>query len=289
MKKVIVLGASGQLGKTIRSITETDANNFVFISKNDLDITDKNKLVSFFESTAFDYCINCAAYTNVEGAESNVEDAFLINAEGAKNVAEVCEKYQVKLIHISTDYVFDGKSEMPYTTIDQPHPINQYGKSKLLGEQYIQDHLKEHYIIRTSWLYSLFGKNFLKTIINKIENDSVLNITTEEEGTPTSCVELAQFILYIIKTDNIPYGIYNFSANGSATWYEFAKEIVINLSPEKKDNILSTNTFKTVAKRPRYSVLNLKNTEKNYRELFTWQQSVAKIIEVYKNRYSSDL
>ena len=286
MKKVAVLGANGQLGETIKSISEDEKHEFSFLSREDIDITDKKKLSETFKRFKFDYCINCAAYTNVEGAENNIEDAFLINAEGVRNIAEVCNSNNVKLIHISTDYVFDGKKGKPYTTIDDTNPINQYGKSKLKGEVNIQEQLNEYYIIRTSWLYSLYEKNFLTTIIGKIENDAALRITTEEEGTPTSCADLAEFILHIVKTDAMPYGIYNFSANGSTTWFGFAQEIVRNLNPEKSDRILPTEKFKTLAKRPKFSVLNLKNTENFYRVLNSWKKSVSVMVEDYKNQRS---
>ncbi len=286
MKKVAVLGANGQLGETIKSISEDKKHEFSFLSREDIDITDKKILSETFKRFKFDYCINCAAYTNVEGAENNIEDAFLINAEGVRNIAEVCNSNSVKLIHISTDYVFDGKKGKPYTTTDTTNPINQYGKSKLKGELYIQELLKEYYIIRTSWLYSLYGKNFLKTIISKIENNAVLNITTEEEGTPTSCKDLAEFIIHIIETDTIPSGIYNFSANGSATWFGFAQEIVKNLNPEKGDKIRPTGKFKTLAKRPKFSVLNLKNTEKYYSGINNWKKSVRVMVEDFKNQRS---
>ena len=286
MKKVAVLGANGQLGKTIKSISEDEKHEFSFLSREDIDITNKKILSETFKRFKFDYCINCAAYTNVEGAENNIEDAFLINAEGVRNIAEVCNSNNVKLIHISTDYVFDGKKGKPYTTTDTTNPISQYGKSKLKGELYIQELLKEYYIIRTSWLYSLHGKNFLKTIISKIENNAVLNITTEEEGTPTSCKDLAEFIIHIIEIDTIPSGIYNFSANGSTTWFGFAQEIVKNLNPEKGDKIRPTGKFKTLAKRPKFSVLNLKNTEKYYSGINNWKKSVRVMVEDFKNKRS---
>ncbi|WP_405574672.1 dTDP-4-dehydrorhamnose reductase [Winogradskyella sp. Asnod2-B02-A] len=282
MKKVIVLGSNGQLGKTIKDFSETEAVQFVFFSRSEVDITNKNSLITAFDNSNFDYCINCAAYTNVEAAETNIEDAFLINAEGAKNIAEVCNSFQVKLIHISTDYVFDGDKDAPYTVSDDTNPINQYGKSKLKGELNIQEHLKMHYIIRVSWLYSLHGKNFVKTIIDKIKNDATLNITTEEKGTPTSCIDLVAFILHIIKGDNMPYGIYNFSANGSTTWYGFAKEIARNYSAEKIENINPSAHFKTIAKRPKYSVFDLTKTQQYYKVLNTWQESVGALVEKYK-------
>jgi dTDP-4-dehydrorhamnose reductase len=180
--------------------------------------------------------------------------------------------------------VFDGKKRKPYTTTDKTNPINQYGKSKLKGEHYIEQKLKEHYIIRTSWLYSLYGKNFLKTIISKIENDEILNITTEEEGTPTSCIDLTGFILHIITVGNLPYGVYNFSANGSTTWYGFAQEIVRSLNPKKLDNIKPIEKFKILAERPRHSVFDIKETERVYRNLPSWKKSVGLIVAYYKNQ-----
>jgi dTDP-4-dehydrorhamnose reductase len=283
MKKVLVLGANGQLGKTIKFVSKAENIEFTFLSREGIDITNKKSLSDTFKLLKFDYCINCAAYTNVEGAEKNVEDAFFVNAEGAKNIAELCSSNGIKLIHVSTDYVFDGEKGEPYTTTDETNPINQYGKSKLKGEVYIQEQLNEYYIIRTSWLYSLFEKNFLKTIISKIENDEVLNITTEEQGTPTSCVDLAEFIIHLVKTDSIPYGIYNFSANGSTTWFGFAQEIVKSFNSQKLNNILPIEKFKTLTKRPKYSVLNLEKTEEIYKYLNSWKESVSVMVEDYKN------
>lgn len=286
MKRAIVLGANGQLGKTIRDFSNTDIIEFHFFSRNNLDITDKNSLESAFKNKGFDYCINCAAYTNVEGAETNTKEAFLINAEGVKNIVETCKLNDIKLIHISTDYVFNGEKSTPYNVKDSTAPINIYGKSKLQGEKHIQEQLKEHYIIRTSWLYSLHGKNFLKTIIGKIENEAILNITTEEQGTPTSCTDLAEFILYIIKSDTMPYGIYNFSATGSTTWFGFAQEIALNFNPQQLENILPSEKFKTLAKRPKYSVFDVSKTEKHYKTLNSWKKSVSVMVEGYKNQRS---
>lgn len=281
MKRIAVLGANGQLGTTIKALSESEAHVFMFFSKEDLDITNKQDVLDLFKPLKLDYCINCAAYTNVEGAETNRELAFAVNAEGARNIAEVCDFENIKLIHISTDYVFDGNKSEPYTTDDETNPISQYGKSKLAGELHIQDVLKAYYIIRTSWLYSPFGKNFLKTIVSKIENDEMLNITTEEEGTPTSCLDLAEFVLYILKTDSLPYGIYNFSANGSTTWFGFAQEIVKQFNPKRLNHISPTDKFKTLAKRPKYSVLDLEKTERVYRELNNWEESVGNVVHKY--------
>lgn len=279
MKKVIVLGSNGQLGKTIKDLSNIQGLEFHFFSRNALDITNKSNLSKAFLDSSYDYCVNCAAYTNVEAAETDIENAFSVNAEAVNLVAEVCLSHKVKLIHISTDYVFDGNSTKPYKTTDSANPINQYGKSKRQGELNIQNLLQDYYIIRTSWLYSLHGKNFLKTIMAKVEANATLKITTEEEGTPTSCLDLAEFIIHIIETDAVPYGLYHFSANGSTTWYGFAKEIVNNLDPRKQHQIQPTETFKTLATRPKYSVLDLSKTEQHYKKLNTWQSSVSAMLK----------
>lgn len=278
MKTIAVLGANGQLGKTLQSLAKSKQFSFCFYTKEDLDITDKQRLEIVFNSSKFHYCINCSAYTNVDGAEDNIEEAFAINAEGVKNIAEVCAMTNTKLIHISTDYVFDGEKTTPYKSDEKPNPINQYGKSKLRGEIYIQEILEAYYIIRTSWLYSAFGKNFLKTILDKIENNQNLKITTEQRGTPTSCIDLSEFIFHIIEVDSIAFGIYNFSAQGDTTWYGFSKEIAKHIKPESLKNVSPSSGFKTTAKRPKYSILDLSKTERIYRKLNKWQYSVEKIV-----------
>ena len=200
-KKVLVTGANGQLGKTIEELFSiNDANlEFTFVSKENLDITNEDELLLYFKANKFDYCINCAAYTNVEQAEKTPEIAYKVNAEGVKNLAQVCKDANTILIHISTDYVFDGEKSEPYLVSDIPNPINEYGKSKLLGEQYIQKSLCNYFIIRTSWLYSKkYGKNFYKSILDKAKVEKELLITDEQIGCPTNTVNLAQFIHQLI-------------------------------------------------------------------------------------------
>lgn len=193
-KNVLVTGASGQLGKTIHELfSENNIGlDFTFVIKQELDITRRENLISFFNQNMFDYCINCAAYTNVEQAEITPESAYKINAEGVKNLAEACKETNTILIHISTDYVFDGEKKEPYTADDVTNPINEYGKSKLQGEIYIKDILSNYFIVRTSWLYSKkYGNNFYRTIINKAKTEKQLSITTEQIGCPTDVVNLS--------------------------------------------------------------------------------------------------
>lgn len=282
MKRVAVLGSNGQLGLTLKSIAENDPNEFVFFSKGGLNITNKKALKDILGKNSFNYCVNCAAYTNVEEAETNSNLAFSVNAEGVKNIAEVCRSHKIKLIHISTDYVFDGKKKTPYKADDTPNPINEYGKSKLKGELYIRDILNSYYIIRTSWLYSVFGKNFLKTIIGKIKENTSLKITTTEKGTPTSCIDLSKFILHLINRDMDAFGTYNFSAKGSTTWYGYAKEIEKQIFKSNSGLILPTDSFKTIAKRPKYSVLDLTKTDKIFRGINQWEISVKDAIDKLK-------
>ena len=191
-RKVLITGSSGQLGQCIQKIEKEYPDfTFYFATSTGLDITKRESIVDLLEKESFHYIVNCAAYTNVEQAEKEPEKAFLVNAEGVKNLAEVCREKGLILIHISTDYVFDGTKNTPYTEEDLTNPINAYGKSKLAGEQYIQETLDKYFIIRTSWLYSEFGHNFFKTILKKSNTDTELTITTGEKGTPTNANDLS--------------------------------------------------------------------------------------------------
>lgn len=257
--KVLVTGANGQLGKTIDELYSDNQNSFdfVFVSKAELDITKAEKLRLFFNSNHFDYCINCAAYTNVEQAEKTPEIAFKVNAEAVKNLATVCKEKNTILIHISTDYVFDGKKEAPYIVDDIPNPINEYGKSKLLGEQYIQEVSEKYFIIRTSWLYSKkYGNNFYRTISRYIESGKELKIINNETGTPTNANDLVSFFVEIILINSEKYGVYHYSNTGEATWYDFAKEILKISGKQESVTLKKIDIYPIFAARPKYSVLN---------------------------------
>jgi dTDP-4-dehydrorhamnose reductase len=253
MSTILVTGAEGQLGLTLQKLQKNYPEfTFVFASKEQLDITKKESITKIFSEVKPEYCINCAAYTNVEKAEEEPEKAFLINADGVKNLAEACNESNTTLIHISTDYVFDGEKESPYTADDIPNPLNEYGKSKLKGEHYIQENLNEHYIVRTSWLYHKeFGHNFYKTIVKKAKTESVLYVTDEQKGCPTNTESLAIFLMSLIEKDSA-FGLYHFSGGKPMTWLEFAKQIVEenNLKVE-----VQKSNFITKVKRPKYSVL----------------------------------
>ncbi|UBZ08073.1 dTDP-4-dehydrorhamnose reductase [Salegentibacter mishustinae] len=281
MKNILVTGASGQLGACFKKISKNYSEfNFIFKSSSEADITNKPKLEKLFSEIKFDWVINCAAYTNVEKAESEEEKTFKINATGAKNLAEVCNENRATLVHFSTDYVFDGKAEKPYKETDKTNPINVYGASKLKGEQSIAEILKEHFIFRTSWLYSEFGHNFYKTILRKIEEKAELNITTSQTGTPTNANDLAEFVLEIIASEYKDFGLYHFSNLGEATWYDFAKAI-LEFTGNSEDIVLNkSNSFKTIAARPEYSVLDKGKVEQQFsKQVLHWKVSLEKLIK----------
>ena len=281
MKKVLVTGANGQLGQCLRKIEAQHSEiDFQFVSIHDLDITDTEKVQAFFQDNYYDYCVNCAAYTNVELAESEKENAYLVNAEAVQNLAKACATHNTTLIHISTDYVFDGTKTTPYVETDATNPINVYGASKLKGEMYVQETMNNYFIIRTSWLYAEFGKNFYKTIRQKAAEKAALTITTEQKGTPTNANDLAGLIVKIIETDNTDYGIYHFSNEGEATWYDFAKAIIDNLQLAEADkpSLKSVESYQTKAARPKNSVLD-KAKVRAIISTISWEESLQNLMK----------
>jgi len=279
---ILVTGTAGQLGQCLQIAAKNYPNyHFNFKNSTDLDIASAEAIESVFSKQKFDFCINSAAYTNVEKAESEPERAFLINAEAVKNLAKTCKKYQTKLIHISTDYVFDGEKEEFYSEEDKVNPISVYGASKLKGEQYIQETLETYFIIRTSWLYSQFGHNFFKTILQKAKEGATLNITTEQKGNPTNANDLAVLILKIIDKKSEAYGIYHFSNLEEATWYDFAKSIV-SLQPHTKAVLHASSSYKTKAKRPLNSCLDKKKVISTFGvSILSWRNSLENLYQTY--------
>lgn len=257
IKNVLVTGANGQLGATIKELFSKNENNleFTFVTKEALDITKAEEVKTFFKNKTFHYCINCAAYTNVEQAEKTPEIAFKVNAEGVKNLTEACKTSKTILIHISTDYVFDGEKTTPYTIKDKPNPINEYGKSKLLGEQYIQNILDQYFIIRTSWLYSKkYGNNFYKTILKKAKMGEDLFVTDAQTGCPTNTENLAAYIINLIVSNSNQYGIKHFCDNKVMTWYDFA-ETILKENLYEHIKLVKVENYSTFARRPKYSIL----------------------------------
>jgi dTDP-4-dehydrorhamnose reductase len=257
MKTVLVTGAGGQLGKCFELATrDIDDIDWLFMDSSEVNITSSCDLQQVFSSKRIDFCINCAAYTNVEKAESEREKAFEINATAVKTLAELCKKNRTVLFHFSTDYVFDGKASTPYKEEDQTAPINVYGASKLKGEQYIMEVSHAYFIFRTSWLYSQFGHNFYRTILKKAGEGAELNITTSQTGTPTNANHLAALVVELIQENSSDYGLYHYSNTGQTTWYGFAREILIASGNLGSVSLKEDNSYKTIAERPAYSVLD---------------------------------
>ena len=279
--KVLVTGANGQLGRCIKDAAANFPElEFLFTSREDLDIENEGSISELFTKNNFDYCVNAAAYTNVEKAESEPEKAFQINAEGVKKLATICNQNSTTLIQISTDYVFDGEKKTPYTEEDETNPINVYGASKLKGEQYVQEICNKYFIIRTSWLYSQYGHNFYNPILKFAKEGRDLQITTEQTGTPTNANDFAKSILQIIISKSNKYGIYNVSNTSEATWYDFAKEILIQTNQLKTTNLAKTDYYRTFAARPKYSVLDTNKLKKTYNiALINWEKSLLKLIK----------
>ncbi|TDY13578.1 dTDP-4-dehydrorhamnose reductase [Meridianimaribacter flavus] len=281
-KSVLVTGANGQLGKCIEELSlNFEELNFIFKSSKELDITSFNSAKAIFEKHQFNYCINCAAYTAVDLAEDEKEKAFAVNAEGVKHLAILSKDYNTSLIHISTDFVFDGLKNTPYTETDSPNPINVYGASKLQGEQYIKELLDTYFIFRTSWLYSEYGNNFVKTMLRLSKERQELNVVNDQIGSPTYAKDLAEVILKVIKEDNTNYGMYHFSNKGETSWFGFAQEIFkqkniqVNLLPTTSEN------YKTKAKRPMFSVLdNSKSLKKLGVIQKSWKKSLTNCLKL---------
>lgn len=254
---VLVTGASGQLGQVLQAhAPKYEGLQFHFATSAEADITSKENLEAVFTRLQPDFCINAAAYTAVDKAESEPEKAYLINVNGAKNLAEVCKKHTTTLLHISTDFVFDGSKKTPYTEGDAANPQNIYGKTKREGEQEIKKILPQHYIIRTSWLYSEYGNNFMKTMIRLGNERDSLSVVNDQAGTPTNANNLAEVLVQMILSGKKEYGIYHYSNEGVATWYDFAGKIfeANNITVDLKP--IATANYPTPAKRPAYSVMD---------------------------------
>ncbi len=258
MLNILVTGSSGQLGNEIKELSRDYSYNFFFTIRNDIDITDKDNIRSFCHSNHINVIINCAAYTAVDKAESDEINADLVNRKAVKKLALVSKELDIKLIHISTDYVFDGKSYKPYCEEFQTNPQSIYGKTKLEGEkELININPTNSIIIRTSWVYSYYGNNFVKTILRLGKEKESLGIIYDQVGTPTYAKDLARMILEIIpQIENSKVEIYNYSSEGVLSWYDFAKEIMRMAKLSCKVNPIETKDYPTPAKRPHYSLLN---------------------------------
>lgn len=266
MHNILVTGSNGQLGSEIRELSVEYQDYFYFTDRNELDITNKDAVDDFCIQNSIDVIINCAAYTAVDKAEEDEANADKINHLAVKYLAEISKEKNIKLIHISTDYVFNGKNYMPYVEDDTVNPNGIYGRSKLDGEKAMQEINPENsIIIRTSWVYSSFGANFVKTMLRLGKERESLGVIFDQVGTPTYARDLAKTILDILpKIENKEVVIYHYSNEGVLSWYDFAKEIMKMAKIECQINPIETKEYPTPATRPHYSLLNKSKIKKEY-------------------------
>jgi len=278
MRNILVTGANGQLASCIKEIEKLyEGLSIIYTDRQELDICDLNRVDAFFKSNPkIDYCINCAAYTAVDKAETEVDKVFEINATGPKNLAIVCSEHNTILIQISTDFVFDGQKAKPYKELDIPNPINVYGASKLQGEVEIQKTLENYFIIRTSWLYSAYGNNFMKTMLKLADTSDQIKVVSDQIGSPTYAGDLAEVILNIINSSNKSFGLYHYSSEGVASWYDFTKAIFEESKKEIKINPIETAVYPTTAKRPVYSVMDKSKIKSTMEiEIPHWRETIS--------------
>ena len=281
--KIVVTGANGQLGRSLKKISDSIKADWIFTDIDELDITNKASVLSFLKNNSPAILINCAAYTAVDKAETDYDNANKINHFAVKNIAIACQKTNCKLIHISTDYVFDGNHYKPYIETDACKPVSIYGKTKLSGEQATLENTSDAMIIRTSWLYSEFGGNFMKTMLKLGETRDNLNVVFDQVGSPTYAGSLAEGILQILKcyqSENTwEAGIYHFSNQGVCSWYDFAKWIMGKAKYTCQVHPITTDQYPTPAKRPFYSVLDKSKFEKTYQyRIPHWTDAAAECL-----------
>ena len=286
--KILVTGKNGQLGKSIHKIITSNEKNseFVFVGREALDLSSQDSIINYFNNNSFDIIINCAAYTAVDKAEKEVELANYINHLAISKIAEISNEHKVKLIHISTDFIFDGVSEKAYLESDDPSPLNIYGKSKLAGEVAVCAVMQKNaIIIRTSWLYSEYSNNFVNTIIRKAQKFDELSVVSDQYSSPTNAGDLAKVIIQIINHNKFRNHdqltqIYHYSSYGVCSWFEFAREILELANIDCQVNPIETKDYLTAARRPKYSLLNTDKIVKDFGlEIPFWKDSLKVSID----------
>ena len=284
--KIVVTGANGQLGNELRLFsTSFPRYDFIFLSKEDLSIQHSGEVDRFFESERPDFCINCAAYTAVDGAESEKEIAFAINGKSPGLLAAACRLNQTKLIHLSTDYVFDGSSSEPLKEDAPTDPVNIYGASKLMGEELALQNNPQTLVIRTAWVYSEFGNNFVKTMIRLMRERDVINVINDQIGSPTYAADLAKVILQIINSEKFIPGIYHYSNEGRISWYDFARAIKDLIHSQCFINPIPASQYRSAARRPAFSLLDKTKIRTVYDiEIPDWKTSLRSCIARIKEK-----
>ena len=276
MKRILVTGANGQLGQ---SILEQSKNykeiECFFVTRNELDITNEELINHYFEDKSFDFVVNCAAYTAVDKAEDDQENAYLVNAKATEFLAKITNEKGIPFIHVSTDYVFDGTEAQPRLETDQTNPLGVYGQTKLDGENLALENNPKTIILRTAWVYSRFGNNFVKTMLRLFNDKDSISVVADQIGSPTNAIDLADAILTIISKNDLTYGIFNYSNEGECSWFEFAQKIKEFSNSTIEINPVPTSAYPTKAKRPAYSLLDKSKIKEVYQlDIPTWEDSL---------------
>ncbi len=281
MNSIVVFGASGQLGNCIKEVAGIkQIQHIIFLQESEANILDTDALTKLFEKYKPAYAINCAAYTAVDNAEEDADLAHNVNVVGAENLAIQCKKYNTTLIHISTDFVFKGDKATPRIETDDASPISVYGQTKLDGEKSVEAALPQHFIIRTGWLYSEYGNNFVKTMLKLGAERNELRIISDQVGTPTYAIDLAGFILHIIEVDNKAYGTYHYSNERVTSWFDFARAVFDIASINIKAIPIRTDEYPTKATRPAYSVMDKSKAKQIFNiEIPYWRDSLITCIK----------
>lgn len=276
MAKILVTGANGQLGSEMRTLAALHPQHlFLFNDRDEVDITDAKQVAECFAEFKPTYCVNCAAYTAVDKAETDAESAFQINATAVKNLAKACTQFNAKFIHISTDYVFDGMGAEPYGEDHPTDPVSVYGKTKLQGEKEALAENSDVIIIRTSWVYSQYGHNFVKTMLRLMPSRPEVSVVADQQGVPTYAADLAEAILHIINSGKWARGIYHFSNAGVITWHQFAQAIKELTASDCNVKAITTAEYPTPTARPAYSVMNTGKIQQVYGiSLKDWKESL---------------
>jgi dTDP-4-dehydrorhamnose reductase len=284
--KILVTGANGQLGSELRGLSSDRlSDQFTFVDIDEMDLGSDPAIISFFEAKHFDFVVNCAAYTAVDKAEEDKALAHRINAGAVKTLAEICKRNAIRMIHISTDYVFDGAGNQPIREDATPNPLSVYGESKLEGERHVSNILSDAYVIRTAWVYSSFGKNFVKTISKLARERESLNVVSDQIGSPTYARDLAAVILQMadqIHTGKVDApGTYHFSDEGVISWYDFAWFIVKYYNLKCRVNAIPSDAYPTPAVRPKFSVLDKTKLKKTFGlEIPHWYESLEQCLKL---------
>lgn len=278
--KILITGSNGMLGHDLIEVLK-DNHELILTTSKTLDITNKDQVFEVICDAEPDVVINSAAYTDVDGCEENQDLAYSVNGEGVKNLALACKEVDCALVHISTDYIFNGKNDRPWVEDDEIGPISVYGKSKLKGEEAILETLDKYFIVRTAWLYGINGKNFPKTMLELAKNHSEITVVYDEVGTPTYTPDLAYGISELIETDY--YGIYHLTNSGNCSWCEFARYIFEVADKDVKVVPVTASEFARPAPRPSYSVLENKNwVDKGFKPLRSYKEAIKEYVELIK-------